>query len=297
MGHADDHIIEGFSKYDVKCREFKYQIVRCVSVKNMIRLARVIQCAALWGFALRLGTGVSAAEYQKPCIDVPAYFENVLAHVKLLERRDVLPDEAYEQKAAELLNAGVSDSHCLFNVLSDSEALTLVKALSRFEEKTVSAQVLLWDSFLEHYPRSPHVDEARWLRARTEATPYEYEGAADAALQQIEQIELFIKENPGNSFLTEAKLELARACRIAYETFRYGSGLSTSPNENRRTAGMKYRDRARLVLRGLCDHSSDSARSEACRALRDLDKGLCVYMGPGSPNPDSPDNWSSQKNK
>jgi hypothetical protein len=263
----------------------------------MKRVGMVIQCTAFWSLTLGLGTGVSAADYQKPCADVRIYFQNVLLHANLLERKDIMLDQAWEQKAAEFLESAAADSHCLFNALSDSEALSLIKALSRFEEKVASTQMLLWDSFLEHYPGSPHVDEARWLRAKTAATPYEYVGFSDAALEQIEAIEAFIKKTPANSYLPEAKLELARVCRIAYETFRYGNGLSTAPNENRQTAGQKYRDRATQLLQQLCDHTSDPARSEACRALHDLAEGQCVYMGPGSPNSDFPDNWAAPKAK
>ncbi len=263
----------------------------------MKRASIAIQCAALWCIALGLGSGRLAADHQNPCADARIYFQNVLAHAKLLDRKDVLLDEAYEQKAAELLETAGANPHCLFNALSDSEALSLIKALSRFDEKTISRQILLWDSFLEHFTRSPHVDEAQWLRAKTEATPYEYEGVADAALQQIEAIQMFIKRNPTNRYLPAAKLELARACRIAYETFRYGGGLSTAPNENRKAAGRKYLDRAKQLLQHLCDDSSDSVRSEACRALHDLSKGLCVYIGPGSPNPHFPNNWAVPKPK
>jgi hypothetical protein len=257
-------------------------------MKNMKRAAIAIQCATLWSFALGLGSGFLTADHQKPCADARIYFQNVLAHVKLLDRKGIVSDE----EAAELLETAAANPHCLFDALSDSEALSLIKALSRFEEKTISTQILLWDSFFEHYPRSPNVDEARWLRAKTEAIPYEYEGVADAALQQIEGIQLFIKKFPTNSYLPAAKLELARACRIAYETYRYGGGLSTAPNKNRKAAGQKYRDRARELLQNLCDDSSDSTQSEACKALHDLSEGLCVYIGPGSPNPHFPDNWA-----
>jgi hypothetical protein len=135
------------------------------------------------------------------------------------------------------------------------------------------------------------------MRAKIAATPYEYEGNADAALQQIEAIEQFIKKYPANHCIPEAELELARAYRIAYETFRYGQGLSTAPNMDRRTEGRKYRDRARLLLQHLCDQASDSVRSDACRALKDLTAARCVYIGPGSPNPNNPDSWAAPKAK
>lgn len=66
---------------------------------------------------------------------------------------------------------------------------------------------------------------------------------------------------------------------------------------NNQTAGQKYHDRAIQLLQRLCDQSSDPARSDACRALKDLTGGQCVYIGPGSPNPDHPDNWAAPKAK
>jgi hypothetical protein len=178
--------------------------------------------------------------------------------------------------------------------LSDGEAFSLGEAISylnsRFgDEKNSETTLSVWDSFLRHYPRSTHIDKVRWLRTKIAATPYEYEGQADAALQQIEAIELFIKKFPANHCIPEAELELARAYRIAYETFRYGNDLSTAPHNGQQTAGRKYRDRAKQLLQRLCDRSSDPARSDACRTIKDLADGKCVYSGPGSPNPHSLD--------
>jgi hypothetical protein len=261
-------------------------------LKNMKMAAKAMQPAMLWIFVFGFGSGLLAADHQKPCGDARAYFHDALAHVKLLDRKGVVLDKAYEQKSEELLKIAVANPGCLFNAISDVEALSLIKALSRLEEKSVSIQILLWDSFLKRYPGSTHLDEAQWLRARTEATPYEYEGFADAALQQIGIIRKFISQSPTNSYIPAAKLELARAYRIAYETYRYGGGLTTAPNENRKKVGLKYRDHARLLLQNLCHHSSGATSSEACRALHDLSKGVCVYAGPGSPNPHVTDNWA-----
>jgi hypothetical protein len=263
--------------------------------------ALAMQCVAFWILVQGLGNNVVAAGYQRSCTDVQIDLQNVLEQVKLIEQKSPRFNEAEIERIKELLQAATDNPQCIFNSLSDSEAFSLVKALCRleayFRDKSSSEQIFLWESFLKQYPRSLHLDEARWLRAKTAATPYEYEGHADAALKQIESIEVFIKENPSNSYLPEAELELARACRIAYETFRYGNGLSATSNEDRQGAGRKYRDRAGQLLKRLCDQSSDPARLQACQALHDLAEGRCVYMGPGSPNPHFPDNWEMSKPK
>jgi hypothetical protein len=230
------------------------------------------------------------------------FFQEVLAHTQLIERKDSRRGEASAQKAADLLQTATANPDRIYQKLSDSEAFSLAEAISRLDSQFGDEQnskpiLAVWDSFLKHYPRSPHIDKVRWLRAKIAATPYEYEGRADAALQQIEAIELFIKKYPANHCLPEAKLELARAYRIAYETFRYGNGLSMAPNKRTQTTGRKYRDRASQLLQRLCDQSSDPIRSDACRAIKDLAGGQCVYMGPGSPNPNYPDHWAAPKAK
>jgi hypothetical protein len=230
------------------------------------------------------------------------FFQKVVAHAELIERKDSRLGEVEAKKAADLLQAAAANPDRLFQNLSESEAFSLGEAISRLDSRFGDGMVsqlipAVWDSFLKHYPRSPHADKVRWLQAKIAATPYEYEGRADAALQQIEAIERFIREYPASRCLPEAELELARACRIAYETFRYGKGLSSAPNKDQQTAGRKYRDRAGRLLRRLCDQSSDPVRLDACRALDDLTDGRCVYIGPGSPNPNHPDNWVAPKAK
>lgn len=263
--------------------------------------ALIIQCIAIWSLVLGLESNVAAARNQEPCTDIRIDFQNVLEQAELIGRRSSPWDEAEIQRIEELLQAATANPQCILNSSSDSKAFLLVQALCRltgfFIDKSGREQVLLWDSFLKQYPRSPHLDEARWLRAKTAATPYEYVGYADEALKQIESIEAFIKDNPANSHIPQAELELARIYRIAYETFRYGEGLSTASDKNSREAGQKYHSRAEHLLKRLCDQSSDPVRSQACRALNDLAEGGCVYMGPGSLNPHSPDNWAEPKLK
>jgi hypothetical protein len=246
---------------------------------------------------LGLGRKAANTEYQKPCPEIR--IDEVLAQAKRIEGKGPEFNEVEKRGIDKLLQAAKDNRQCLFNSLSDSEAFSLAKALCRlngyFEDGRNS--ILLWDSFLKRFPRSSHLDEARWLRAKQGATPDEYEGFADAALQQIKSIEVFIKDNPANSSIPEAELELARACRIAYETFRYGDGLSTSSKMDRQEAGRKYRDRAKQLLQHLCNEASDPARAEACLALRELNKGQCVHMGPGSPNPHFQDRWAASNGK
>ncbi len=261
--------------------------------------ALIIQCIAIWSLVPGLGSNVAAACNKEPCTDIRIDFQNVLEQAELVGRRSSPWDIAEIQRIEELLQAATANPQCIFNSSSDSKAFLLVRALCRLAgyliDKSGREQVLLWDSFLKQYPSSPHQDEARWLRAKTAATPYEYAGLADEALKQIESIEAFIKQNPANGHLPQAELEMARICRIAYETFRYGEGLSTASEKNSREAGQKYRSRAEHLLQRLCDQSSDPVRSQACRALNDLAEGRCVYMGPGSPNPHFPDHWAEPK--
>ena len=262
--------------------------------------AIAMQYVIFWILVLGLGNNAATAGwYQKPCTNVRIDLQNVLEQARLTEQNSPRFDEAEIQKIQALLQAATVNPQCLFGAMPDGEAFSLVKALclleAYFGDGDNSKRVFLWESFLNQYPHSSHLDKARWLRAKAAATPYEYEGYADAALKQIESIEMFIKENPANNHLLEAELELARVCRIAYETFRYGNGLSTTSNKNRQEAGWKYRDQAEQLLEHLCDQSSDPERSLACQALNDLAEGRCVYMGPGSPNPHFPDNWAESK--
>ncbi len=269
----------------------------CMKATLRKGLTIAIQSAILGSVAFRLGSEGANAAYQEPCTEIRINLQGVYAKAKLIEQKSPRLSEAEIQKIKELLQTATENPQCLLESLSDNEAFALVKALCRlesyFREGSNSEQMFLWETFVKRYPHSSHLDEARWLRAKIAATPYEYEGYADAALQQIKSIEVFIKENLTNRYLADAELELARACRIAYETFRYGDGLSTNSKVDRQEAGHKYRDRARQLLQHLCNESSDLTRAEACRALRDLTKGQCVYMGPGSPNPNLPDHWAA----
>jgi len=272
-------------------RTFVYAIQR--GNKCAVAMRFTILCV----LTLILGNNYSNANDQKPCIDI----DKVIARAKRIKQASVRFDEMDLKRLEKELKIAAATPQCLFKSRSDSEAFALVKELSDlmgyFGNGNSSEPISLWESFLKQFPRSSHLDEAHWLRAKIAANPYEYEGYADAALQQIESIEGFIKRNPTNSHLADAELELARACRIAYETFRYGDGLSTNSKMNRKEAGRRYRDRARQLLLHLCDEASDRARADACLALRDLNKGQCVYIGPGSPNPHVPDRWAASNDE
>ncbi len=224
------------------------------------------------------------------------YLQNLLAHVKRINREDFQPGEVEAKEAAGLLQYAAANHDRLFQNMSDSDAFSLAEAIDglelRFSDGMDSQWIqAVWNSFLKRHPGSPDIDKARWLQAKRAANPYEYEESADAALRQIDIIEQFIKKYPPSSCIPEAELELARACRIAYETFRFGNGLRADPVMNRQMAGRKYYDRASRLLERLCAQSSDPVRSDACQALSDLAEGRCVYMGPGSPNPGFADHW------
>jgi hypothetical protein len=229
-------------------------------------------------------------------LEARIFYQKAIAHAELIGRENFRFAEAQAKKTADLLQTATAKLDRIFQHLSDNEAFSLGEAITRiaigFEDGMDSQRIqAVWNSFLKHYPRSSHTDKARWLQAKSAASPYEYEGRADAALQQIDAIERFIKKYPTNRCLPEAELELALVCRIAYETFRYGDGLRTDPAMDRQTAGRKYYDRASRPLQSLCDRSSDPVRSDACQALKDLAEGRCEYLGPGSPNPNLPDHW------
>jgi hypothetical protein len=272
-----------------------------VKVKPRNGFTIAVHFAILCSLALGVVNKVANARYQKPCTGIRVDFKNVLAQAKRTEQKNPQFGKAETQRIKVLLETAAANPQCFFNSLSDGEALLLVKALCRLEayfgDGSNSKKICLWESFLKRFPRSLHLDEARWLRAKAAATPYEYEGYADAALQQIKSIEEFIKENPANSYLPDAEMELAQAFRIAYETFRYGNGLTSAPRNNQQTIGRNYRDRAKLLLKRLCSQAPDRARQNACRALGDLEAGRCVYIGPGSPNADFPDHWLAPKSK
>jgi hypothetical protein len=265
-----------------------------------LSVAIAMQCATLWTVALLLGDMGARVDYQKPCTDIRSGFQYLVAQADVIEKRSTGLTEAEIIKTKKLLQSATANQQCLFDSLSDTDAFALVQAICRLAaylgDGRNSEERLLWGLFLQWYPGSAHLDEALWLRAKAVATPYEYEGYADAALSQIELLQAFIKDYPANSYVPDAKLELARVCRVAYETFRYGEGLSTAPNLNQQI-GRSYRERAKLLLGDLCNQSPARVRQGACAALKELEAGRCVYIGPGSPNPNFQDHWTVRKSK
>lgn len=228
------------------------------------------------------------------------YYREVLARAKRIGQEDLTSKDA--EQASRLLEMAPARLPRLFEVLSDKEAFQLGVALSRLDfrygdDKLNTLTLMIWELFLELFPESPLADDARWEHAKTKATPYEYEGYADAAIQQINGLERFIKENPANRCIYEAELEMAKACRIAYETLRYGDGMCEDPSIDRRKVSRQYHQRARRLLQHLCSAATGHTRSAARKALADLDAGRCIYHGPGSPNEAVTDAWVDQPSK